>query len=338
MSQAQPITGRPRIDQFKDLANCLRDILGELPDQDDITDALNVAVKLDRMLEFVGSFPSSESLTEMARQVAAMDARFTAQSDQMTTQHANLQAQIALLQKSLTTENRLTFDADIPHWRNEEWRDVGTPLTDATTSISVMAKSLISDYKHGHAYLQLGILTPGASEVEALTEVRGITASTYVQTIELPNRLPKGAQLKVRGSVSSHFLNPPTSRRVRTNTLHTAWGGHVYCRTQTHEDSDDVAYQWQYNNRYPQHNDWPPSNASWSNLGQPSDWDDELEGVTTNWLCLPDDPGAASRIKWVRCKVTFTDESNDDHVLTTGAVRVHPYGGALYRVTPVIFM
>ena len=144
MSQAQPITGRPRIDQFKDLANCLRDILGELPDQDDITDALNVAVKLDRMLEFVGSFPSSESLTEMAQRVAAMDTQFTALTTQMTDQHTSLQAQIAVLQMSLTTERRLTYDVDVPYWRNEEWRDVGSPLADATTGISVMGKSLIA--------------------------------------------------------------------------------------------------------------------------------------------------------------------------------------------------
>ena len=339
MSQALPITGRPRIDQFKDLANCLRDILGELPDQDDITDALNVSVKLDKMLEFVGSFPSSESLTEMARQVAAMDARFTAQSDQMTTQHASLQAQIALLQKSLTTEDRLTFDVDIPHWRNEEWRDVGSPLADATTSISVMAKTLISGYTYGYAYLQLGILTPGASEVEALTEVRGITASTYVQTIELPNRLPKGAQLKVRGSVSlSEFRDPPTSRLVRVNARHTAWGGHVYCRTQTHENTDEIAYLWQYCTAYYQKNELPPIGARWYDLNRSDDWDDELEGMTTNWLCLPDDPGTASRIRWVRCKVTFTDANDREHVKYSPAVRVHPHGEALHRVTPVIFM
>ena len=62
MTGANPITGKPQVEQFKGLANCLRDILCELPDSGDIAEALNVAVKLDRMLALVQAFPTSAEL------------------------------------------------------------------------------------------------------------------------------------------------------------------------------------------------------------------------------------------------------------------------------------
>ena len=187
--------------------------------------------------------------------------------------------------------------------------------------------------------MQLGILLPGGTEVEALTDVRGASFSTnYVGTVELPDKLPKGAQLKVRGTIANPFRTPATSRLVRVNTYHTAWGGHVYCYAQTHQDTDEIAYKWQYCSRNLGTNEWLRTRENWYDLGRAAEWDDELVGADSNWLCFPDEPGAASSVRWVRCKVTFTDANDHEHVKYSSAVRVHPHGEALYRVTPIIFM
>ena len=330
MSQALPITGRPRIDQFKDLANCLRDILGELPDQDDITDALNVSVKLDRMLEFVGSFPSSESLTEMARQVAALDARF-----------ASLQAQVALTQRMLTTENRDIVIAQYPMWRNETWCDIGEPLTEATTDVSVKAKSrayfvTASGYGYyGTGMMDFGIVRAGETDVQVLTDPVTVGGSTNTEVvIDLPDRLPAGAQLKMRSRVPHDFTDPPTARRVRVNTRHTQWGGHVYCYSQSHEEGT-VAYSWEYTGSSGSRI-WE-KNTRWRSISSQSSWRDEFPGYDGNWLCLPSERNAY--VHAVRCKVTFTRQSDGDVTTLYSPVvlvqpEVHP---AMLDVAAVIF-
>ena len=329
MSQALPITGRPRIDQFKDLANCLRDILGELPDQDDITDALNVAVKLDKMLEFVGSFPSSAALTEMARRVAAMDARFTA-----------LSTQIALTQRMLTTENRDIVETTYPMWNNETWRDVGDALNEATTGVSVKVKSLaayLNQYgrtSYGYGIVEFGMVRAGETEVEVLTDP--MTVSKGEQVVELPDRLPAGAQIKMRSQIRNDFNSPPTARRVRVNTLNTQWGGHVYCYFQSHEDST-AAYSWEYATAASQH--LHKSTTGWYDFTRSSTRRDLYPGHDTNWLCFPSERPSSGYVNAVRCKVTLTRRSDDtEYILRSPYVRVHDEPNpAKLAVTAVIF-
>lgn len=368
MSQAQPITGRPRIDQFKDLANCLRDILGELPDQDDITDALNVAVKLDRMLEFVREFPSADSLNAMTTAVASLNRKVDSLKDDTLEDHRvilnelkeqsrtadvklnsilekldALAADHDVTQKMITTENWTTYDYVHPLWRNEEWRDVGEALAEATTSISTKVFGLMNSLYSAGTYVKFGILAAGKTETAELTDERSVSATVHNSSgveFSLPDRLPKGAKLRVYSSIRSDFKDTPTDTRVRVTTRHTEWGGHVYAYYQSDEEVS-VAYDWQYNSSLVTHTPYrhrvykvPDESSRWTSLGTLSR-EADFEGRTSEWLCLPSDP--EDRVKWVRCRMTFTKADETTFVKSTRAVAVHEAGKGSMRVTPIFF-
>lgn len=284
--------GESRSARLLELAVCLRNILGGLPDVDDISSVLNVSVKLDRMLALVQSFPNPNSIQGIISDLAnimacaetiktTQDGSVVAALDRIEDKLTDIDQDIRNLSLLMTTERITKENYEYPYFRNEEWFTLGGALADGSTDmiITFTAPKEKLNIEVGFADSTRGSVTP-------IADTLVITANT-TKSLHLPFTVPAGKYLRMRAYMDDYTkfeTTTATSLRARVNTTKSKWGGHVYCHAGTPYNTD-ITYTW----RYPVSTRYGTSYYDITN----KDPDSQLSGADTNWLCFPATPIAS---------------------------------------------
>ena len=299
-SASLPI-GHSRNKKLLDVASCLRDILIELPDPDDIQGVMNVSVKLDRIIQFMGSFPSAGALAEVVPHLVTINDNVLQMKNEIENRMGPditrlrekveyVSDQVSDLQDVITTESSVFRKFDHPTYLNERWVDLlPSALVDAASRIVVN----FSEATESNLLAQIGISDTRSGSVTVITEDIDLPTTEKIR-FAFPIYIDAGKYLRLRT-----FLRPYnrliTSLRARVNTRETQWGAHVYCYADTPYDGA-ITYDWEYNSYESSHS------SNWYRIGRYNTYAERFIGWDTDYFCLPQERyGNISRF---RCKVT----------------------------------